>query len=109
MAAGSIGRSNRKGNAMTGLATPWWWILEAMTARTRTVQISAAPGGVPKRPCPRYGSPLCLPARDRIRALQAEGHPITPASIGENPTHPGHRLGCSDAERLSFRGLIGPR
>jgi MOSC domain-containing protein YiiM len=43
-----------------------------MTPSARIVQISVSPGGVPKRPVPQ--------------ALQAEGHPITPGSIGENLT-----------------------
>jgi MOSC domain-containing protein YiiM len=43
-----------------------------VTPSARIVQISVSPGGVPKRPVPQ--------------ALQAEGHPITPASIGENLT-----------------------
>jgi hypothetical protein len=43
-----------------------------MTPSARIVQISVSSGGVPKRPVPQ--------------ALQAEGHPITPGSIGENLT-----------------------
>jgi MOSC domain-containing protein YiiM len=44
-----------------------------MSRSSRIVQISVSPGGVPKR-------------AERIRALQAEGHPIAPGSIGENLT-----------------------
>jgi MOSC domain-containing protein YiiM len=71
------------------------------------VQISVSPGGVPKRPVPsarvtslglqgdaqrdreHHGGPdraLCLFSGERIRALQAEGHPIGPGSTGENLT-----------------------
>jgi len=78
-----------------------------MTPSARIVQISVSPGGVPKRSVPsarvttlglegdaqrdreHHGGPdraLCLFAQERIRALQAEGHPITPGSIGENLT-----------------------
>ena len=78
-----------------------------MTPTARIVQISVSPGGVPKRPVPsarvtalglegdaqrdleHHGGPeraLCLFSQERIQALQAEGHPITPGSIGENLT-----------------------
>jgi MOSC domain-containing protein YiiM len=78
-----------------------------MTTPARIVQISVSGGGVPKRPVPsarvtalglegdaqrdreHHGGPeraLCLFSQERIRALQAEGHPITPGSIGENLT-----------------------
>jgi MOSC domain-containing protein YiiM len=78
-----------------------------MSASARIVQISVSSGGVPKRPVPaarvtalglqrdaqrdreHHGGPdraLCLFSQERIRALQAEGHPITPGSIGENLT-----------------------
>jgi MOSC domain-containing protein YiiM len=73
----------------------------------RLIQISVSSGGVPKRPVERadatplglggdghrdtdhHGGPeraLCVFAMERIRALQAEGHPIAPGSIGENLT-----------------------
>ena len=72
----------------------------------RIAQISVSPGGVPKRPVPaarvtvqglegdvqrwkHHGGPdraLCLFSQERIRALQTEGHPITPGSLGENLT-----------------------
>ncbi len=29
---------------------------------------------------------MCLSSLERIRALQADGHPIAPGSVGENPT-----------------------
>ena len=78
-----------------------------MTPSARIVQISVSPGGVPKRAVPsarvttlglegdaqrdleHHGGPdraLCLFSQERIRALQEEGHPITPGSIGENLT-----------------------
>lgn len=73
----------------------------------RIAQINVSGGGVPKRPvseanvswlglegdahrdAENHGGPeraLCLFALERIRALQAEGHPIVPGSIGENVT-----------------------
>ena len=73
----------------------------------RVVQINVSPGGVPKRPVPsarvttdglegdghrdleHHGGPeraLCLFSLEQIRALQAEGHSVTPGSIGENLT-----------------------
>lgn len=75
--------------------------------RARVAQISVSAGGVPKRAVPAarvttlglegdvqrnrrlHGGPdraLCLFSLERIRALQAEGHPIAPGSIGENVT-----------------------
>ena len=78
-----------------------------MTPTARIVRISVSPGGVPKRPVPsarvtalglegdaqrdleHHGGPeraLCIFSQERIQALQAEGHPITPGSIGENLT-----------------------
>jgi len=78
-----------------------------MTPTARVVQISVSPGGVPKWPVPsarvtalglegdaqrdleHHGGPeraLCIFSQERIQALQAEGHPITPGSIGENLT-----------------------
>ena len=78
-----------------------------MSDSARIVQISVSPGGVPKRPVAsarvttlgvqgdaqrdrvHHGGPeraLCLFSQERIRALQAEGHPIQAGSIGENLT-----------------------
>ncbi len=78
-----------------------------MSAQGRITQINVSAGGVPKHAVPAarvttlglegdvqlnrrlHGGPeraLCLFALERIRALQAEGHPITPGSIGENLT-----------------------
>ena len=80
---------------------------DAESGSARIVQISVSPGVVPKRPVAsaratttgvqgdakrdrtHHGGPeraLCLFAQERIRALQAEGHPIQPGSIGENVT-----------------------
>src|ERR1700730_678954 len=73
----------------------------------RVVQINVSPGGVPKLPVPsaqvttdglegdghhdleHHGGPeraLCLFSLEQIRALQAEGHSVTPGAIGENLT-----------------------
>jgi len=78
-----------------------------MSGGGRIVQISISAGGVPKRAVPsarvtvlglqgdvqrdreHHGGPeraLCLFSQERIRTLQAEGHPISPGSIGENLT-----------------------
>lgn len=73
----------------------------------RVVQINVSPGGVPKLPVgsasvtreglagdghrdtEHHGGPeraVCLYAMEAIVALQSEGHPIVPGSIGENLT-----------------------
>jgi MOSC domain-containing protein YiiM len=73
----------------------------------RIVQLNVSPGGLPKRPVPRarvtslglegdghrsaelHGGPeraLCLYPLERIQALRAEGHPVTPGALGENLT-----------------------
>jgi MOSC domain-containing protein YiiM len=78
-----------------------------MSGGARIVQICVSPGGVPKQPVAsarvssmgvrgdahrnrtHHGGPeraLCLFSQELIRALQAEGHPIQPGSIGENLT-----------------------
>ncbi len=89
-------------------------------------QLNCSDGGVPKRPVATamltptglvgdrqahlkfHGGPeraLCLYALERIAALQAEGHPIYPGSVGENVTivgldwaqlAPGARLALGD-------------
>ncbi len=87
-----------------------------MSGGARIVQISVSPGGVPKRAVPsarvtalgvqgdaqrdreHHGGPdraLCVFSLERIRMLQAEGHPIAPGTIGENVTVEGidwHRV-----------------
>ena len=76
-------------------------------ASGRVVQISVSNGGVPKaavaearitetgvdgdrqRDREHHGGPdraVCLFSMERIRDLQAEGHAITPGSVGENVT-----------------------
>lgn len=76
-----------------------------VTARIH--QLSRSRGGVPKLPVPdsvvlvggldgdwqknrkHHGGPdraVCLYALERIDALRAEGHPITPGAVGENVT-----------------------
>lgn len=78
-----------------------------MSEGGRIAQISRSDGGVPKRAVPAarvtalglegdvqrnrkiHGGlerALCLFSLERIRALQAEGHPIGPGSTGENLT-----------------------
>jgi MOSC domain-containing protein YiiM len=73
----------------------------------RIVQLNVSPGGLPKRPVARarvtwlgvegdghrdadhHGGPdraLCLFPVERIEALRAEGHPVTPGALGENLT-----------------------
>jgi MOSC domain-containing protein YiiM len=73
----------------------------------RIVRINVSPGGVPKRPVPEarvtllglegdghrnaalHGGPdraLCLFSVERIEALQSEGHPVEPGTLGENLT-----------------------
>lgn len=76
-------------------------------AQGRIFQINASNGGVPKRPLQQaainelgltadkqnntkvHGGPeraVCLYSLEQILALQAEGHPIYPGSVGENIT-----------------------
>ncbi len=78
-----------------------------MSTIGRVTHVNISDGGVPKRSIPRahltrlglqgdrvqnpgiHGGPdraVCLYAIERIRALQAEGHPIAPGTIGENLT-----------------------
>ena len=73
----------------------------------RIVQINVSPGGVPKHPVARarvtrmgiegdghrstehHGGPdraLCLFSIEQIEALQVEGHPVHPGTLGENLT-----------------------
>lgn len=78
-----------------------------MSAVGRIVQISVSPGGVPKLPVDaaritadgvegdahrnleHHGGPdraVCVYSMEAIRALVAEGHVITPGTLGENVT-----------------------
>lgn len=109
-----------------------------MSERGRVVQINVSAGGVPKRPVPEgritllgiegdshrdaehHGGPeraLCLFALERIRALQAEGHPIEPGSTGENITvegldwagvAPGRRLWLGDQVLIEVTRYTSP-
>ena len=104
----------------------------------RVVQINVSPGGVPKWPVPRatlgplglsgdahrdnrhHGGPtraVCIYSMEQIRALQAEGHAISPGSIGENLTtegvdigalQPGDRLAIGDRILLEITGYATP-
>ena len=67
-----------------------------------------------------HGGPekaLCLYSLERIRELQAEGHPIYPGSIGENVTiegiewarlGPGRRLALGDEALVEIRSYTVP-
>ena len=103
------------------------------------VQINVNPnGGVPKRRVPSalvavkgvagdrqrnrrfHGGPdraVSLYSYERIRALQAEGHPIAPGSVGENLTidgldwaaiRPGDRLSIGAGLRIQITGYAAP-
>lgn len=82
-------------------------IMAPEPTKGRIVQVSVSPGGVPKTPVPtarvtqqgvegdahrdteHHGGPLravCIFPLEAIRALQAEGHPVTPGALGENVT-----------------------
>lgn len=104
----------------------------------RIVQISVSPRGVPKtavararitvlgvegdghRAVPYHGGPdraVCLYAMEAIRALQAEGHPIGPGTLGENVTiegldwsavTPGRRLLVGDDVLLEVTSYTPP-
>ena len=109
-----------------------------MTTRATIAQINVSPGGVPKLPIPsarvtelglegdahreleHHGGPeraLCLFALEQIRALQAEGHSISPGAIGENLTvegldwervTPGSRLELGDAVVIEVTRYTSP-
>jgi MOSC domain-containing protein YiiM len=103
----------------------------------RILQLSVSAGGVPKRAVERvrvtelglegdahegkfHGGPeraLCLFSIERIRALQAEGHPIVPGGIGENVTvegldwasvRPGRRLLLGDDVLVEVTRFTSP-
>ncbi|MCA1567527.1 MAG: MOSC domain-containing protein [Acidobacteria bacterium] len=101
-------------------------------------QLNCSGGGVPKLPVEEaqltptglagdrqrrttiHGGPqraLCLYSLEVIRALQAEGHPIYPGSIGENVTvaglewaqlAPGHRLALGDEVIIELTSYTTP-
>jgi MOSC domain-containing protein YiiM len=101
-------------------------------------QLNCSDGGVPKLPvreaeltptglaCDRqahtrfHGGPeraLCLYALEQIQALQAEGHPIFPGSVGENVTvagldwqglAPGLRLALGDEVVIELSSYTTP-
>jgi MOSC domain-containing protein YiiM len=101
-------------------------------------QLNCSDGGVPKLPVreaeltptglvgdrqahPRiHGGPeraLCLYALEQIQALQAEGHPIFPGSVGENVTvagldwaqlAPGMRLALGDEVVVELSSYANP-
>jgi MOSC domain-containing protein YiiM len=109
-----------------------------VTTRATIAQINVSPGGVPKLPVPsarvtelglegdahreleHHGGPeraLCLFALEQIRALQAEGHSISPGTIGENLTvegldwervTPGSRLEVGDAVVIEVTRYTSP-
>ncbi len=101
-------------------------------------QLNSSLGGVPKRPLPaaeinwlgivgdsqndtqHHGGPeraLCLYSLEHILALQAEGHPIFPGSVGENVTISGlnwervtlgARLRLGDAVEIEITSYAAP-
>lgn len=101
-------------------------------------QLNCSDGGVPKQPvreaqltptglaCDRQAHPkihggperaLCLYALEHITALQDDGHPIYPGSIGENVTivgldwktlEPGSRLALGDEVVIEVTSYAGP-
>jgi len=109
-----------------------------VTARPIIAQINISPGGVPKLSVPsarvtvlglegdahrdpeHHGGPeraLCLFALEQIRALQAEGHPVSPGTIGENLTvegldwervTPGARLELGDGVVIEVTRYTSP-
>lgn len=112
-----------------------------MTDSTRPAhifQLNTSPGGVPKQPVPaaevttlglagdsqldkvHHGGPdraVCLFSLEHILALQAEGNPIYPGSIGENVTVagldwsrvvPGTRLALGDEVELEITSYAAP-
>jgi MOSC domain-containing protein YiiM len=109
-----------------------------MIPQARIFQINASNGGVPKLPmraaeinflgitvdrhndAVHHGGPtaaLCLYSLENILALQAEGHPIYPGSIGENVTIsgldwtkivPGVRLRLGDSVQIEITEYATP-
>ena len=109
-----------------------------MTGHASVVHINVSDGGAPKRPIlsavigtlgvegdrqantEQHGGPeraLCLFSRERIEALQAEGHPISPGTAGENITisgldweevEPGIRLRLGDSVLIEITRYTAP-
>ena len=109
-----------------------------MSVKGRVVQINVSSGGVPKLPVAsarvtweglegdahrdreHHGGPeraLCLFSLEQIRALQAEGHQVTPGSIGENLTlegldwervQPGAVVELGDGVRIEITRYTSP-
>ncbi|MYD28295.1 MAG: MOSC domain-containing protein [Dehalococcoidia bacterium] len=109
-----------------------------MTGKVAITHINVSNGGVPKLPIERavigtlgvesdrqantehHGGPeraLCLFSLERIEALQAEGHPITPGGAGENITitgldwdavAPGTQLRLGDSVLIEITGYTAP-
>lgn len=101
-------------------------------------QLNYSDGGVPKRAIEEaeltrtglvvdrqahpkiHGGPdkaLCLYSLERIEELQAEGHPISPGSVGENVTisgldwsrlKPGDRLALGNEVLIEISGYANP-
>jgi len=109
-----------------------------VTPRATIVQISVSAGGVPKLSVPfarvtelglegdahrdmeHHGGPeraLCLFSLEKIRALQTEGHAVSPGAIGENLTvegldwervTPGSRLELGDGVLIEVTRYTSP-
>lgn len=113
--------------------------MNTYTGIGRLIQINVSPrGGVPKLPVPsasvtrlgimgdaqrdreNHGGParaVSLYSLERIEALRAEGHPISPGSTGENLTiagldwerlQPGHRLRIGEWVELELTDYVVP-
>lgn len=112
--------------------------MSKVSSNAHIFQISTSPGGVPKRSVPsaevtslgltgdiqldkvHHGGPdraVCLFSLEHILALQAEGHPIYPGSIGENVTVagldwsqmvPGTRLRLGEHVELEITSYAAP-
>jgi len=102
--------------------------LAAAPATGRVLQVSASPGGVPKRSVGHarvgrfglegdahhhdgvHGGPhraVCLFAIEAIRRVAAEGHPIGPGTVGENLTTEGIELATlPPGTRLAIGGEL---
>ncbi|MCY3646352.1 MAG: MOSC domain-containing protein [Chloroflexi bacterium] len=109
-----------------------------MTSAATITHINVSNGGVPKLPIERavigtlgvesdrqantehHGGPeraLCLFSLERIKALQAEGHPIGPGGAGENITitgldwdavAPGTQLRLGESILIEITGYTAP-